>query len=437
MTMRWTKVTAVLLALGLFAAACGDDDDGEPTSAGGSGSDAPAETEGDATGVTDTSIKIGGIASITAAGGAASTYAGIDKGAEAFFRRVNDEGGVHGRRIDFLGVRDDGSSNDGNTAEVLKLIEQDKVFALVPATASFFAGGELLVQRRIPFFGWGTQPIYCDNDVSFSFIGCGVPPKPAPLIGWPLAVTRAFPEIETYAVIGEDIEANKRGVANFVKGAELLGLTTSYAESPVAADIGDVTPFVQEMMRADDGEPPDAIFLLTRTGAAIALAGRLKAAGYQGVISTPTTYDQRILQNAQAAQALEGTVAEFAFAPFINAEDPPPGTRQFLADMAKYFPDVLVSQPVASGYFSAWLFVEALRKTGPDLTREALIEAANDDFTFDGDGALGAVHYPEDHAKVVECGAASIVRNGKFEPLLDGTVVCYEEGRGLAEEDEE
>src|SRR5262245_28332653 len=58
-----------------------------------------------ARGVTDTEIKVGGLVNLTSPNG--STMAGADVGAQVRFDRANDEGGVHGRTIDYVGTFDD------------------------------------------------------------------------------------------------------------------------------------------------------------------------------------------------------------------------------------------------------------------------------------------------------------------------------------------
>ena len=66
------------------------------------------------TGVTDTEIKIG---NIEAYSGPASAYGVIGKTEEAYFKMINDQGGVNGRKIDFI-TYDDGYSPP-------KTVEQD------------------------------------------------------------------------------------------------------------------------------------------------------------------------------------------------------------------------------------------------------------------------------------------------------------------------
>jgi ABC-type branched-subunit amino acid transport system substrate-binding protein len=76
------------------------------------------------TGVTDTEIKVG---NVEAYSGPASAYGIIGKTEEAYFKMINDNGGVNGRKINFISY-DDGYSPPKTVEQVRKLIESDEVF---------------------------------------------------------------------------------------------------------------------------------------------------------------------------------------------------------------------------------------------------------------------------------------------------------------------
>jgi ABC-type branched-subunit amino acid transport system substrate-binding protein len=77
----------------------------------------------DAPGVTATEIKIGNTMPYS---GPASAYGVIGKGETAFFKMVNEKGGVAGHKIDFL-TMDDGYNPAKTVEQVRKLVEQDNV----------------------------------------------------------------------------------------------------------------------------------------------------------------------------------------------------------------------------------------------------------------------------------------------------------------------
>jgi branched-chain amino acid transport system substrate-binding protein len=81
------------------------------------------------TGASDTEIKIG---NVEAYSGPASAYGIIGKIEEAYFKMINDEGGVNGRKINFISY-DDGYSPPKTVEQVRKLIESDEVLLIFNA----------------------------------------------------------------------------------------------------------------------------------------------------------------------------------------------------------------------------------------------------------------------------------------------------------------
>ncbi|MGH9807765.1 MAG: ABC transporter substrate-binding protein, partial [Terriglobia bacterium] len=77
-------------------------------------------------GASDKQIKIGNIMPYS---GPASAYAVIGKTETAFFRMINDEGGIGGRKIEFISY-DDGYSPPKTVAQARKLVEDDNVLLI-------------------------------------------------------------------------------------------------------------------------------------------------------------------------------------------------------------------------------------------------------------------------------------------------------------------
>ena len=77
-------------------------------------------------GVSDTEIKIG---STMPYSGPASAYAAAGKSEAAYFAKINDQGGINGRKINFIS-RDDGYSPPKTVEVVRKLVEEDHVLLL-------------------------------------------------------------------------------------------------------------------------------------------------------------------------------------------------------------------------------------------------------------------------------------------------------------------
>jgi branched-chain amino acid transport system substrate-binding protein len=77
-------------------------------------------------GVSDKEIKIG---NTMAYSGPASSYGAIGKSEAAYFAMINEQGGINGRKINFIS-RDDGYSPPKTVEQVRQLVEQDHVLLL-------------------------------------------------------------------------------------------------------------------------------------------------------------------------------------------------------------------------------------------------------------------------------------------------------------------
>jgi branched-chain amino acid transport system substrate-binding protein len=99
-------------------------------------------------GVTATEIKIGNTMPYS---GPASAYGAIGKGETAFFNMINENGGIAGRKINFITV-DDGYSPPKAVEQIRKLVEQDEVaFAFnTLGTPSNTAIQKYLNQKKVP-----------------------------------------------------------------------------------------------------------------------------------------------------------------------------------------------------------------------------------------------------------------------------------------------
>src|SRR5258708_20425248 len=74
------------------------------------------------TGATDTEIKIGNIMPYS---GPASAYGLIGKTEEAYFKMINEAGGINGRKVNFISY-DDGYSPPKTVEQARKLVESDE-----------------------------------------------------------------------------------------------------------------------------------------------------------------------------------------------------------------------------------------------------------------------------------------------------------------------
>src|SRR5271163_3630614 len=100
------------------------------------------------TGATDTEIKIGNIMPYS---GPASAYGVIGKTEQAYFNKINAEGGINGRKINFISY-DDGYSPPKAVEQARKLVESDEVLVVFNplGTPSNSAIQKYLNSKKVP-----------------------------------------------------------------------------------------------------------------------------------------------------------------------------------------------------------------------------------------------------------------------------------------------
>ncbi|MEV0440735.1 ABC transporter substrate-binding protein [Streptomyces spectabilis] len=100
-------------------------------------------------------LRVGVITSATSPVGG-SAFTGPRDGAKAYFARLNERGGIAGREVE-VHTCDDGGSGVGNNECVHKLLDEQKVVALVATTVLDYAGAPRVSEAGVPDIGG--QPI--------------------------------------------------------------------------------------------------------------------------------------------------------------------------------------------------------------------------------------------------------------------------------------
>src|SRR6201996_4805407 len=100
------------------------------------------------TGATDTEVKIGNIMPYS---GPASAYGVIGKMEEAYFKMINEQGGINGRKINFI-TYDDSYSPPKTVEQARKLVESDEVLLIFGplGTASNSAIQKYMNAKQVP-----------------------------------------------------------------------------------------------------------------------------------------------------------------------------------------------------------------------------------------------------------------------------------------------
>ena len=124
---------------------------------------AAASTPASAPGVTPTTITIGGTVPLS---GPAAAFGSVGRGSDAYFKYVNSQGGVHGRKIVYKYL-DDGYDPARTVQLTQRLVEQDQVFALFDTvgTDNALAIRQYVNDRKVPdlFVGSGVGKIASEH----------------------------------------------------------------------------------------------------------------------------------------------------------------------------------------------------------------------------------------------------------------------------------
>lgn len=318
-----------------------------------------------APGVMADTVRIGTFQALT--GPAAPIGTEFTRGMRTYFAWVNDQGGVHGRKIELL-VENDEFKPANTVALVRKLVEQDQVFAIVGGlgTPTSLAVLDYLVERGVPF-------VYQASGVSaFAF-----PPKRTVFAVQPnytvegRIIARYAVEtlgVRRLAILYENDDVGKEGLAGVeeymkAKGLELAAaIPFSFTETAFAAHV-----LKLRQARAD------AVIIYGLQQPTVNL---LKEIHRQGIdvprFVSYITADLNLLK--LAGEAAEGVMMT-GWVPILSPDDP--DAAKYLETVARYNPDYKQTPSgfLAAGWVAAEVFVEGLRRAGRELTRERFVEA--------------------------------------------------------------
>ena len=422
-SLRAVRVAAVLVALAAIVAGCGESE--KDSSSSGSGS---SSSSGETRGVTDTEIKVQGIAPLTSAGGG---YPGADLGAKARFERVNRDGGIHGRKIDYLGTADDNEDGAKNLDLVKKAVQQDEVFAVVPMLGAGFlpASSDFLNSEKVPSVGWGFMPGQCGapDSYGFGFNGCIQPPG-AKLVNTSLAaqIMGVVGDGATVAIVSDDTANSTEGLKTVEGAFKAEGAKVVYAKPNVpTSEQVDYTPFVQDVMTSNDGKAPDLVVFNSLFANTVGITAGLRSAGFQGDTLNYITYVPGLLeQSPDTAKALEGSYVSTQFLP---TEFGGPAIEQMQKDFEAVEPGAQITLGGALTYWMADVFVQMLDGVGKDLTADRFGEVVNGGWGYEPEGdpaGLGPIEFPAGHSEPAPCSALVKIEGAKYDPVKP--IECFE-----------
>jgi branched-chain amino acid transport system substrate-binding protein len=323
-------------------------------------------------GVTPTNVLLGGTVPLT---GEAAAFGSIGPGAKAYFDYVNARGGVHGRRIRYLFYDD--AYNPGQTVQLTrKLVEHDRVFAIFNSagTANNLAIRDYLNAAKVPqlFVGDGSDAIgraarRYPWTLGFlqSYRGEGA------VYGRDLSRRRPTARV---AVLFENTELGRdmtRGLSLALNGPKVV------ASEPYEFTGSDVSGQVAELKASG----ADTLMLFATPKFAIqAIVAAHKVGWKPQLYIASISIDPGIMAIART-NAPELTSGALSIAFLKNPNDPvwanDSAVALYRTIMRRHLPSGRPSDVYNwYGMTVAWTMVEALRKTGRNLTRAGLLRAA-------------------------------------------------------------
>jgi branched-chain amino acid transport system substrate-binding protein len=367
----------------------------------------------DAPGVTESEIRVGGVASVTNPLGA--RYDELFEAVDAYFQMVNEDGGVHGRDLVLAARHDDQLAN--NDAAVQALLTQDDVFAVLPVASLLFAGADELVQANVPTFGWIINPEWqgTPDDPranlfgqygSFLCFGC-----PSPTVPF-VASQEGAQRIALLAYnVPQSAQCATGAERSFEQYAAPGSATVVFADKSLGFGTADLSAQVAQMKDAG----VDLVLTCMDLQGVVTLAREMKRQSLDATQYLVNAYDREVL--TEFGDLFQGSVVMTFFAPF-EVDDPPEGLETYLEWMERTGTEP--NENTMNGWLSAALFVAGLREAGPDFSRQKVIDAVNAMTDWDADGLLAGVDWTKAHTDQADpaCAAFSRIEGDAFVPVF-------------------
>lgn len=339
------------------------------TSAATCAAAAPAGGNGGATdtGVTDKTIKVGGT---FFNGGFLDKYGqAAESAAKAYFNYVNDQGGICGRKIDYI-TCDTAGTADGTTGCLNKLADQDKVFMMGP-TLDFNLDivTKKLAAEKLPWVG--SSGLY-DAEFSSPWF------FPTQIKGGSVGAL-----ITTYTI--NTLKLKKIGVSILRNGA---GPSCTSAVDKTAKQLGgtmvataannDVETSLDSQVATLKNAGAEAVLFCNDPVNTIKFIQAAQRVGWH-----PIFFGGFVA--AADVPAAAGTYGKgmYGLTMYDYYEGNTPGLQQYRKITEYYYPQTFHHFYEQVTYVGAAAIVDALRKTGPNVTREAFLKSLKSMTSYD------------------------------------------------------
>ncbi|MGV2981011.1 ABC transporter substrate-binding protein [Camelimonas sp. ID_303_24] len=322
-------------------------------------------------GVTATEIKLGQTMPYS---GPASAYGNIGKAEAAYFKMINDNGGVNGRKINLISL-DDGYSPPKTVEATRRLVEQEEVFAIVGAlgTAPNAAIHKYLNSKGVPQLLISSGISKFNDPKNFPWTMAALPnylnearilavyamqQKPGKKIGLLMANDD----------LGRDAQAGIRQALG--KDAASLLAVESYELTDTNVD--------SQILKLKASGAETLITYASPKFAAQTIR-KLKEMGWQPthLLSSIAASVAGVLEPAGLDNSVGVISVTYAKDPTDPAWDADPGMKRWHAFMDKYMPGANKGDlNYTTGYYIADFATRLLKACGDDLTRENLMKQA-------------------------------------------------------------
>jgi branched-chain amino acid transport system substrate-binding protein len=330
-------------------------------------------------GATDKEIKIGGISPYS---GPASAYGTIGKAIDAYFKKVNAEGGINGRQVKFITL-DDGYNPARTVEQTRKLVEQEEVLLLFNTlgTPPNTAIHKYMNQKKVPQLFVATGATLWGDPKNFPWTMGWQPNYQAEGKIYAAHILETKPN----AKIGILMQNDDYG-RDYLKGF-LDGLGDKAKTMVVKQVTYEVTdPTVDSQMVELKGSGADTFFNITTPKFAAQAIKKAAEIGWK-----PVHYLNSVSNAAGAVMTTAGAENGVGVISAFYLKDPTDPQwqnsaeyKEWLSWMQKYFPGGDLKDNLnVFGYTVAQTLVEVLKKSGDNLTRENVMkQAANLDMTL-------------------------------------------------------
>jgi branched-chain amino acid transport system substrate-binding protein len=336
------------------------------------------------TGASDTEIKIGQTVPFS---GPASAYATIGKAQAAYFKMINDQGGVNGRKINLIQY-DDAYSPPKALEQVRKLVESDEVLLTfqIIGTPSNAAVQKYLNGKKVPQLFAATGASKFTDPKNFPWT-MGFNPNyfvEGRIYGQ--YILKEHPNAKV-GILYQDDDLGKD---------YLNGIKAGLGDKAASMIVGDASyemtdPTVDSQILKLKSAGADLVFNASTPKFAAQAIKKMFELDWHPVhiVDINATSVGAVMQPA-GLEAAKGVISvNYGKDPLDPTWKDDPGLKKYFDFMAKYYPDGDKNSNFNTyGYSTAQLLVQVLKQCGDDLTRENVMKQAASLKDIVGDLAL-------------------------------------------------